>query len=230
MKKRFVQLLSALLGLVIGASIVLYPVYIKIEKETLSLLKAHQRLERIHPGWSFPRKDIFAPASLNLPKKRRLAHAKARNYKENCPAENPGEYCDDGSVIPRGGLFVEGEQPPGLDGWTRELAMEPLYLGPLIGADSEIREHLPLDEAPDHLIAALLHSEDSEFYNHSGVNFTAFFRAIIANLQGGSYSQGASTITMQVTRNLTQNKEKTIQRKIERSSTISNHRRPPLQR
>ena len=214
MKRRLKQLFSALLGIIIGAAIILYPAYIRLEKETIGILKAHQNLETIHAGWSFPGKIYSAPAPLSLPKKRRIAHAKVRNYKEVCPAENPGEFCNDGTVIPRGGLFVEGEQPGGLENWTRDLAMEPIFLGPLIGADSEIREHLPLAEAPDHLIAALLHSEDAEFYQHSGVNFLAFLRAVIANIQGGTYSQGASTITMQVTRNLTQNKEKTLQRKI----------------
>lgn len=214
MNLRYKQIVAAITGTLIGTSIVLYPIYLDIEKETLELLKKHQELEAIHPGWSFPGKIYSAPAPLSLPKNRRISHAKARGYTEACPAEKPGEFCDDGTVIPRGGLFADGEQPAGLEGWTRELAMEPIYLGPLIGEDAEIREHLPLEEAPDHLIAALLHSEDSEFYHHSGVNFLAFFRAIIANLHGGTYSQGASTITMQVTRNLTQNKKKTLQRKL----------------
>ena len=92
--------------------------------------------------------------------------------------------------------------------------MEPIELGPLIGPDAEIRYHLPIEEAPPHLIAALLHSEDAEFYKHSGVNFVSFIRAILANLQGRSYAQGASTITMQVVRNLTQDKDKNLKRKL----------------
>ena len=213
-KRRSLQLSAVFLGLALAAISALYPIYKHIETETLELLRAHQALESLHPGWSFPGKIYSAPAALSLPKKRRIAHAKARGYTYACPAKNAGEYCKDGTVIPRGGLFAEGEQPAGLENWTRALAMEPLFLGPLIGEDSEIREHLPLNETPDHLIAALLHSEDASFYQHSGVNFLAFFRAVIANIQGGSYSQGASTITMQVSRNMTQDKKKTIKRKL----------------
>lgn len=213
-KRRLLQVSVVSLGLSTAGLFALYPIYKQIEKETLEVLEAHQYLESIHPGWSFPGKIYSAPAPLSLPKNRRIAHAKARGYTPACPAKNAGEYCKDGTVIPRGGLFVEGEQPAGMEGWTRALAMEPIFLGPLIGTDAEIREHLPLAEAPDHLIAALLHSEDASFYEHSGVNFLAFFRAVIANLQGGTYSQGASTITMQVSRNMTQEKKKTIKRKL----------------
>ncbi len=199
----------------IGVGIVLYPTIQKMEQEIVKLVREHQNLETTHPGWSFPGRLYSAPANLDLPKTHRIAHAQLRNYTLSCPAKNPGTYCDkDGVVIPRGGLFPEGLQPPGAENWTRPLAMEPIELGPLIGADAEIRYHLPLEEAPPHLIAALLHSEDAEFYNHHGVNFLAFTRAIIANLQGGSYAQGASTITMQVVRNLTQDKDKNIKRKL----------------
>ena len=194
--------------------IAMYPYWLKLKTDTIEMVEQHLQYEVSHPGWSFPGKIYSAPASLRLPKKRRIAHAKIRGYVHNCPAVTPGEYCDDGTIIPRGGLFPEGEQPPGLEGWNRELAMEPIYLGPVIGSDTELREHLPIKEAPDHLIAALLHSEDASFYQHYGVNFLAFLRAIIANIQGGSYAQGASTITMQVARNLVQRKEKTISRKL----------------
>ena len=50
------------------------------------------------------------------------------------------------------------------------LALEPVELGPLLGPDSEIRTHLPLDEAPHHLVSALLISEDKKSYEHWGVN------------------------------------------------------------
>ena len=77
---------------------------------------------------------------VSLPKKHRIMHAKLRDYTAQCPATDIGSYCSkDGTVIPRGGLFPEGVQPGGLEGWTRELAMEPIELGPLIGTDAEIR-------------------------------------------------------------------------------------------
>ena len=201
--------------LLLGASVALYPTILEMDAEVQKLIEEHQSLEVSHPGWSFPGMLYSAPAPLSLPKKYRIAHAQIRNYTDQCPATEAGTYCSkDGTVIPRGGIFPEGVQPAGLKNWTRELAMEPIELGPLIGPDAEIRYHLPIEETPPHLIAALLHSEDAEFYKHSGVNFIAFGRAILANLQGGTYAQGASTITMQVVRNLTQDKEKNLKRKL----------------
>ena len=200
---------------VAGAGLALYPTIQKMDAEIVNIIDAHQSFEVSHPGWSFPGMLHSAPAPLSLPKKHRIAHAQFRRYQATCPATDPGTYCaKDGTVIPRGGLFPEGVQPAGLEGWTRDLAMEPVELGPLIGPDAEIRYHLPLEETPPHLIAALLHSEDAAFYKHKGVNFIAFARAIVANLQGGGYAQGASTITMQVVRNLTQDKDKNIKRKL----------------
>ena len=118
-----------------------------------------------------------ASAPLSLPTKQLVAQAKARNYGLKCPPSSPGEYCTDGTVIPRGGVFPEGLQPPGLNGWSRNLALEPVELGPLLGPDSEIRTHLPLDEAPHHLVSALLISEDKKSYEHWGVISVAFVRA-----------------------------------------------------
>ncbi len=43
--------------------------------------------------------------------------------------------------------------------------------------------------------------EDSDFYQHHGIKFTSIFRAILADLIGGSYNQGGSTITQQVVKN-----------------------------
>ena len=89
-----------------------------------------------------------------------------------------------------------------------------MLLATLIGPDGEIREHLPLAEAPKSLVAAIVAAEDGDFYDHGGVNLKSALRAAWANWRGGGYGQGASTLTMQVVRNLTERKEKTLGRKI----------------
>lgn len=167
--------------------------------EGVALAEAHRTHQVAHPGWSFPARVQTAPVPLDLPPKRLVAEARARGYAEACPSPGPGEYCaKSGKVTPRVGD-----------------ALEPVLLGWLIGPDGELREHLPLEEAPQHLVDAILSAEDRDFRAHGGVNWTAMARAALVNAQEGTYSQGASTLTMQVVRNLAQRKEKTLARKLE---------------
>lgn len=55
---------------------------------------------------------------------------------------------------------------------------------------------LDIDEVPEHFIQALLHSEDKEFWEHSGVNSLSFLNSVAQWFRGGKV-RGASTITMQ---------------------------------
>ncbi|MCB9780381.1 MAG: transglycosylase domain-containing protein [Alphaproteobacteria bacterium] len=208
-------LLTALLVAASVAVLLVRPHWVEVRDETVAMADAHLAHEVSHPGWSFPATVWSAPAPLDLPAERLVMHAKARGYEAACPAVAPGQVCEkDGVVVPRGGRFPEGLQPPGTDGWTRPLALEPVRIGALIGPDAEIRTHLPIEDAPTHLLAAIIAAEDEEFFEHPGVDFRGLARAAWINAQGGSYKQGASTITMQVVRNLSQDKEKALTRKL----------------
>ena len=86
--------------------------------------------------------------------------------------------------------------------------------GVLIGEFGEERRKLtPIKEIPQVMIDAVLAIEDTEFYAHSGVSYKGFVRAALANM-GRAKSQGASTITMQVARNVYLSSEKNYMRKI----------------
>ena len=76
---------------------------------------------------------------------------------------------------------------------------------------------LPVDitELPDHVKNAVVAIEDDQFYNHHGINFIAFARAILVNIKTWSFTQGGGTITMQVARNEFLTQKKTIMRKLE---------------
>src|SRR3989344_2210735 len=56
--------------------------------------------------------------------------------------------------------------------------------------------------------------EDSEFYNHRGIRFTAIVRAILSNIFGTGRTQGGSTITQQLVKNTLLTQEKSYTRKI----------------
>ena len=86
--------------------------------------------------------------------------------------------------------------------------------GQLMGEFGEERRNLtPIKDIPQVMKDAVLAIEDNRFYEHGGVDYLGILRAGIANI-GRTKSQGASTITMQVARNVYLSTEKTYTRKI----------------
>jgi len=86
--------------------------------------------------------------------------------------------------------------------------------GTLIGEfGEERRNYTEFKDIPQVMKDAVLAIEDARFYHHGGVDYIGLARASLANL-GRAKSQGASTITMQVARNVYLSSEKTFTRKI----------------
>ena len=86
--------------------------------------------------------------------------------------------------------------------------------GALLGEFGDERRTLtPIAEIPKVMVDAVLAIEDTRFFEHGGVDYKGMLRAALANL-GRVKSQGASTITMQVARNVYLSSEKTYTRKI----------------
>jgi len=164
-----------------------------------ALARSHTALVAPHPGWSFPSRVVaYAPA--NMTTSRLIAEAKARGYVAGCKTPSPGTFCASNTDQPV--VFRDGAQ------------LETVQLGLLIGEHGELRTHLPLADTPKVLVDAILAGEDREFYEHHGVNFTALIRAALKNTRDGGYTQGASTLTMQVVRAMNQRTEKTVKRKL----------------
>jgi penicillin-binding protein 1A len=86
--------------------------------------------------------------------------------------------------------------------------------GALLGEFGEEHRNLTrLQDIPKHMQNAVLAIEDARFFSHGGVDYVGVLRAGVANL-GKLKSQGASTITMQVAKNVYLSNEKTFTRKI----------------
>lgn len=86
--------------------------------------------------------------------------------------------------------------------------------GDLIGEFGEEHRTLtPIADIPAVMKNAILAIEDTRFFQHGGIDYVGMVRAALANV-GRSKSQGASTITMQVARNVYLSSEKTFTRKI----------------
>ena len=79
---------------------------------------------------------------------------------------------------------------------------------------SERRILIPLERMPDHLIDALLATEDRRFFKHWGVNLLSLCRALWVSFWSGERIKATSTITQQLARTLFLTPERTIARKI----------------
>ena len=66
---------------------------------------------------------------------------------------------------------------------------------------AEQRVLLEYDELPEVLIDAIVATEDSRFFSHKGVDWARFIKASFQQLLGRSSAGGASTLTMQVSKN-----------------------------
>ncbi len=87
--------------------------------------------------------------------------------------------------------------------------------GNTIGHRGIIHEDsVPIDELPDHLIKAVLATEDRRFFDHFGIDFLGLARAMNENAKAGGVVQGGSTLTQQLAKNLFLSNERSIERKI----------------
>lgn len=167
-------------------------------RQGVRLAQAHLAFESVHRGWSFPARMFSGRVPMTEPAERLVEEAKARGYRERCPRPLAGEYCaKTGTVVPRAGD-----------------ELEPLLLGWIVGPDAEIREHLPLEEAPRHLVDAIVAAEDRSFREHPGVDFVGLVRAALTNARRGGYTQGGSTLSMQVVRAFSGRRERDLVRKL----------------
>lgn len=75
-------------------------------------------------------------------------------------------------------------------------------------------DSVPLEQFPDHLIKALLATEDRRFFDHFGIDVIGTARAVVANLRHRTVVQGGSSLTQQLAKNLFLTNERSIERKI----------------
>lgn len=104
---------------------------------------------------------------------------------------------------------LEGFRPP---------VITSLYDNTETSFESYARERRVLfdvGEVPETIRQAVLAAEDANFYSHGGVDITGVARAVVVNLMRDRRSQGGSTLTMQLARQLFLSPARTWKRKIE---------------
>ncbi len=73
---------------------------------------------------------------------------------------------------------------------------------------------VPMKQVSNHLLMAVISSEDASFFSHNGVDMHELREALKKDIEEKRWARGASTITQQVVKNVFLTQEKTITRKI----------------
>jgi hypothetical protein len=76
-------------------------------------------------------------------------------------------------------------------------------------------DFVPYDQISPNLIASIMTTEDNGFFKHRGWVTSEFRAALKRNLQRGGFRGGASSITMQMVKNVLLSQEKTLSRKLQ---------------
>ncbi len=102
--------------------------------------------------------------------------------------------------------------------WRRQDAYAVTFLdryGNVIGQRGiNQRDSVPVGELPDHVIKAVLATEDRRFFEHFGIDVLGLARAMTENVKANSVVQGGSTLSQQLAKNLFLSNERTIERKV----------------
>lgn len=111
-----------------------------------------------------------------------------------------------------GAFFAGGTYYKALD-----LYHEVTFLNPIEEKVEEIQSienYTPYSQLPEIYVNAVIAVEDRRFEYHTGIDLISTGRAIVANFKGGELTQGGSTITQQLARNMYFEQDKEFSRKI----------------
>jgi penicillin-binding protein 1B len=92
--------------------------------------------------------------------------------------------------------------------------LEPMLITGLSDENRAKRRLVTYDELPKYLVPAVTSIEDRHFFHHGGVDYIRLIGAAIDDLRRAHYSQGGSTLTMQLARGFFLSPEKHIKRKL----------------
>ena len=123
-----------------------------------------------------------------------------------------------GGLIAMLALAIPAFRETSDDDWLKKSELAVTFLdryGNEVGSRGiKHNDAIPLEDFPDHLIKAVLATEDRRFYEHVGIDPSGLMRAMTANARAGGVVQGGSSITQQLAKNLFLNNERTIERKV----------------
>lgn len=190
-------------------------------------------------AWSIPAKVYARPLSFSLGQNLSLSDLLEElallGYRKKIKAVNQGEYerYENTLVInTRRFQFWDGVQQEQVLEVTIDngrvtqlkdfatgksvnfLRLDPLVLGNIHTGNNEDRQLVTLADLPENFVAALLISEDRDFYSHWGISAKGILRALWSNISQGKVRQGGSTLTQQLMKNHFLTQERTLWRKL----------------
>jgi penicillin-binding protein 1B len=112
------------------------------------------------------------------------------------------------------GSRVSAVVDPTSGGSLDGIELEPEVLSGLSDTVGQLRRPVRLEAVPRHVVAAVLAAEDHRFFEHAGVDAKAVVRAVWVNFRRGEVSQGGSTLTQQLVKNLVFTPKRTWDRKL----------------
>jgi penicillin-binding protein 1A len=134
------------------------------------------------------------------------------------------EGLSEGATLGTGGLLVlltlaiPAFRETSDDDWLKKSELAVTFLdryGNEVGSRGiRHNDSIPLEQFPDHLIKAVLATEDRRFYEHFGIDIPGTLRAVTANARAGGVVQGGSSLTQQLAKNLFLSNERTLERKV----------------
>ena len=93
-------------------------------------------------------------------------------------------------------------------------AVKETSLNTAIAAARNDEAYVTIDQISDSFLEEVIESEDKRFYSHKGIDLVATARAMLHNVEAGSFLEGGSTITQQLAKNLYFSFEKQYERKV----------------
>ena len=166
---------------------------------------------RYKPGF------VLAPDKSNLlaPHPAPWAAEEARAAAARRPAPTPNRF---GTLFNFGASDTPEPMPQApLEPVEKSAPMEKVY----ITLGDERKEHpygpyefVPLQYISPWMLRAAITTEDNSFFKHHGFNWLAIRNSVEANLEAGRYVRGASTISMQLIKNIFLTRDKVMVRKL----------------
>lgn len=111
-----------------------------------------------------------------------------------------------------GAFFAGGTVYKAMDMY--EEALEETPISEKVMEIKSIEHYTAYSQMPQTYVNAVIAVEDRRFESHRGVDWISMGRALVANIKGGELSQGGSTITQQLARNMYFEQDKELSRKL----------------